>query len=148
MRSGNDCKVRYCRDDAQTDNVVGGEDVRGKSLGPPRFEVVNSHPAKMHLVKRVAAALRTGFRTLMPTCRQVTRLQSGALDRRLSWLERLGLRLHLLVCKWCRRYGRQIRFLRRAVREHPDHLSEASPHPLTPEARERLKKSIGNGLKS
>jgi len=81
--------------------------------------------------------------TLLPTCRQVSRLQSDLLDQPLSLPKRFGLRLHLLICKWCRRYGKQIRFLRHAVHEHPDEVSQASPRTLSPEARERLKQSLG-----
>ena len=80
--------------------------------------------------------------TLLPTCRQVSRLQSDLLDQPLSLPKRFGLRLHLLVCKWCRRYGKQIRFLRQAVHERPDELSQATPQTLSPEARERLKNSL------
>ena len=83
------------------------------------------------------------FETLLPTCRQVSRLQSDLLDQPLSLPKRFGLRLHLLVCKWCRRYGKQIRFLHQAVHEHPEELSQATPQTLSPEARERLKKSLG-----
>ena len=92
----------------------------------------------MELLKRVVTALRT----LSPNCREASRLQSEALDLSLSWGQRLGLRLHLLLCKWCRRYGKQIRFLRQAVHEHPDEVNDASPQSLSPEARERLKQSL------
>jgi len=101
----------------------------------------------MHPLKSAAAALKSGFSTLMPTCRQVARLQSDALDRRLSLSKRFGLRLHLLLCKWCRRYGKQIRFLRRAAREHSDELNEAAPRRLSSEARERLKRTVRNESK-
>jgi len=86
--------------------------------------------------------LRKGFRTLLPTCRDAGRLQSEALDHDLQFSKRLGLRLHLIVCQWCRRYGRQIRFLREAVHEHPTKLGETAPASLSPEARERLKQAI------
>jgi hypothetical protein len=32
------------------------------------------------------------------------------------------MRLHLLVCGWCRRYGKQIRFLREAAHAHEEEL--------------------------
>jgi hypothetical protein len=78
----------------------------------------------------------------MPTCREVTRLQSEALDKRLPFSKRVGLRLHLLVCSWCRRYGKQIRFLREAMHDNPEELSEASSQSLSPEARERMKRAF------
>src|SRR5262245_33799248 len=96
----------------------------------------------MQLVKNLASALKTGFRTLLPTCRDVSRLQSQALDRSLSGPERFGLRLHMLLCKRCRRYGKQIRFLREAVQEHPEQVTDAAPQTLSPAARERLKRSL------
>ncbi len=93
-------------------------------------------------MKSLVSALKTGFRMFLPTCRQVSRLRSDVLDQPLSLPTRFGLRLHLLACKWCRRYGQQIRFLRQAVHEHPDEVNEATPRTLSPEAGERLKNSL------
>jgi hypothetical protein len=101
----------------------------------------------MEILKRAAAALKTGLRTLSPDCREASRLQSDALDQPLSLPKRFGLRVHLLLCKWCRRYGKQIRFLRRAARDHSEELADAAPRTLSPEARERLKQSLRNESK-
>jgi hypothetical protein len=54
----------------------------------------------------------------MMTCKQAHRLLSQAQDRRLSWGERLGLRLHLLLCDACRRFSRQIDVLHQAMRRY------------------------------
>ncbi len=97
----------------------------------------------MELLKRVVAALST----LSPNCREASRLQSEALDHSLSRGQRVGLRLHLLLCHWCRRYGNQIRFLRQAVHQHPDEANDATSQGLSPEARERLKQSLRDGQK-
>jgi hypothetical protein len=96
----------------------------------------------MEFLKRAANALKKGLRTISPNCREASRLQSEALDHALTPLQRFGLRVHLLLCKWCRRYGRQIRFLRGTAHEHPDQVAEASPGRLSPEARERLKNAL------
>src|SRR5262245_13427173 len=96
----------------------------------------------MQLLKSLGTALKNGLRTISPTCRDATRLQSLALDEPLSLPKRIGLRLHVLLCKWCRRYGRQLRFLRQAAHEHPEQLTNATPRSLSPEARERLKQSL------
>ena len=101
----------------------------------------------MEFLKRAAAALKTRLHALLPNCREASRLQSDALDQPLSLSKRFGLRLHLLICKWCWRYGKQIHFLREAVRERPDDLSEAAPRSLSPEARERLKHALRDDLK-
>lgn len=80
------------------------------------------------------------FRALAPNCKQAIRLQSDALDQPLSPLKRVGLRVHLLLCTWCRRYGRQIAFLR-TVAKDCDH-DPVSEQALSPEARERIKRKL------
>src|SRR5216684_5216658 len=86
--------------------------------------------------------LAEAFGELSPTCRQVARLQSEALDHPLSFRRRLGLGVHLLLCKWCRRYGKQIRFLRTAAHQHAEHESHSPPQPLSTETRERIKQRL------
>ena len=51
----------------------------------------------------------------MISCKHATELMSQGLDRRLTWGERLGLRLHLFICIGCRRTIAQFRFLRQAA---------------------------------
>jgi hypothetical protein len=79
---------------------------------------------------------------LSPGCKTAARLQSEALDRKLSLRQRFGLRVHLLLCKWCRRYGKQITFLHSAAHEHPDKMAEPVPHKLSAEARDRIKQKL------
>jgi hypothetical protein len=100
----------------------------------------------MNLLNQTLASLISGIRSLSPTCRDASRLQSEALDHPLSAAKRLGLWLHLLICKWCRRYGKQIRFLHHQAHEHPDELTEALPQKLSPEARERMKQRLQSGV--
>jgi len=54
------------------------------------------------------------------TCRETTRLVSQGLDRDLAFGERVALRLHLAICIGCRRAGRQMSFLRRAMQSLPE----------------------------
>lgn len=51
----------------------------------------------------------------MLNCKQVTRLASARLDRRLTLRERLSFRLHLMMCAACRRFDAQLQFMRGAV---------------------------------
>ena len=88
-----------------------------------------------------------GFTAISPNCKEAVRLQSEALDHRLPALERFGLRLHLFLCKWCRRYGKQIRLLHDAAREHPEALADAVPQKLSPAARERISHSLRHQAK-
>lgn len=55
----------------------------------------------------------------MLKCKTVTHLLSDAQDRKLTWMERVQLVLHLAMCSGCGNYKRQMRFLRRATSRHP-----------------------------
>jgi hypothetical protein len=111
---------------------------RGQSLGdaasrPDGFAAL---PGSKLVWQKGGAGMKTFVSALSPNCKEAARLQSAALDRRLGLLERLGLRCHLLLCKWCGRYGKQIKFLGAAARE------QTPAHGLSTEARERIKRRL------
>lgn len=85
------------------------------------------------------------LKVLSPCCRDAARLLSESMDRRLPLAERVGLRVHLLLCGLCRRYGRQLVFLRRLVDVFTKSVeSPASPaaSELSPEARARIRERL------
>src|SRR6266851_6203607 len=96
----------------------------------------------MNWLVKIVKNLVRGLAELSPACKTATRLQSEALDRKLRLRQRFGLRVHLLLCKWCRRYGKQIAFLRNASHEHPDEMAEPVPQKLSDQARERIKQRL------
>ncbi len=51
----------------------------------------------------------------MMSCRDAT--TALASDQRLGWRERLALRFHLLLCRHCRQYARQLLAMGKAARE-------------------------------
>ncbi len=52
------------------------------------------------------------------TCREASQLLSQMQDRPLAARERIRLRLHLAICNACSRFGRQLTFLRAALRTY------------------------------
>jgi hypothetical protein len=54
----------------------------------------------------------------------------------------LGLRIHLVLCKWCGRYGKQIAFIHEAAHSRPDEMARSVPQKLSDEARERMRKQL------
>lgn len=83
-----------------------------------------------------------GTTALAPNCRQASRLQAVALVCELTFFQRVGLRIHLWLCKWCRRYGKQIRFLGDGAHEHPAELAEPVRQKLAGTTRERMKQRL------
>jgi len=80
----------------------------------------------------------------MLNCKDVTHLVSQSLDRRLSWRERLGVRLHLMICEACARFARQMQFLRAAARRMA-RQNEPETETLSDQARERIGRALGDG---
>lgn len=52
----------------------------------------------------------------MLSCQQATELMSQEQDRPITLAERIGLRLHVLICSGCGNYRRQMGVLRAACR--------------------------------
>ena len=81
----------------------------------------------------------------MLSCKEASALASSELDRKLPLLQRLGLRTHLMMCKYCRRYKKQLQMLRDMARQYEAMELSASPSErLSPEAVDR----IANKLKA
>jgi hypothetical protein len=77
-----------------------------------------------------------------PNCAEMSRLSSQALDRKLSLGVRMRMRLHFLVCTWCRRYAKQLRFLHKTAPRLHEQTVESPARGLSPEARERIRKRV------
>lgn len=73
------------------------------------------------------------------SCKHASRLLSKQQDHPLTTSERLALSLHLLICRFCRRYRKQLRIM-----DHHMHALEEqiTSEPLPPDKREELVKTI------
>jgi len=80
----------------------------------------------------------------MLSCREVTRLVSESLDRELPLRQRMSMKMHLMMCKLCSRYSKQLAGLREAVRLHSVREEDIDSYPasLSSEARERIKQAL------
>ena len=83
----------------------------------------------------------------MLSCKDVTQLISESMDRSLPLGKRIGVRFHLLICKYCARYERQLALIRETVRRlvgAEETAGGMSWEPLSEEAKERIRKSLQN----
>ncbi len=81
----------------------------------------------------------------MFNCKAVSKKVSNSMDHTLSLHERMMITLHLLMCKYCRRFKDQLLLLRKAVRfeDLPGHdVDESVSLPL--EIREQIKQTMRN----
>ena len=54
---------------------------------------------------------------MLLSCKETTRLLSQGEDRKLSFGERVALRVHLAICNGCRTVNAQFRFLRLSMKD-------------------------------
>lgn len=83
----------------------------------------------------------------MMTCKQASELISRSLDAPLPWPRRARLRVHLLLCRACARYRRQVRQMRLALRaafteELCDAATESDSVRLSEGARRRIEEAL------
>jgi hypothetical protein len=74
-------------------------------------------------------------------------LRSESMDHSLPIGKRIGMRLHLLMCKFCSRYERQLLLIRETVRRiaaTEEKPGEPPGETLSKEARERIRKSLAH----
>ena len=77
-----------------------------------------------------------------PNCAEMSRLASVSLDQPVSVKLRLKMRLHYLICVWCERYYKHLKFLHRVAPRLPDELDLISGRNLSNEAKQRMKKRL------
>lgn len=56
----------------------------------------------------------------MLSCKGASRLLSETRERRLGFWERLGLRLHLMMCDGCTNFRKQLDFISLVMRRYRD----------------------------
>src|SRR6266700_4618169 len=77
-----------------------------------------------------------------PTCPEVVRILSLGMDKQLSLTMRMKLRVHYLMCSFCERYMKQLKYIRQVSREFPEKIGEVSDAKLPAEAKQRLKAAL------
>lgn len=73
---------------------------------------------------------------MLPSCRQVSELLSENLDKPLTGIRWLKVKLHLLMCGACRRYAKQLNLSVKTIdkvcghttREHQSDVSQCQPN--------------------
>lgn len=72
-------------------------------------------------------------------CRDVSRKVSQGMDAPLPFHQHVAVRMHLAMCRYCRRFQRQLKMLRKLSRQNEASTTGES---LSPEAKKRIKKTL------
>lgn len=84
----------------------------------------------------------------MITCKEASLLASKSLDAKLTWRERLGLRLHVSFCKLCSRYLQDLNKLSALLRNMRQSGQIQLPDTITLPAlsRERIRRALSKAF--
>lgn len=82
----------------------------------------------------------------MLSCREISRLVSEQIDRKLPLRRRIEMRLHFMMCRACSLYARQIRQLDRLLKQRLAGWRpvEDDPWDCPPDAKERITRGLEN----
>lgn len=80
----------------------------------------------------------------MTTCKETAELASRAMDERLSFGDRMAMRMHLAVCDNCSRFARQLQEMRRLFRLETGDGDDLGG--LSDQARQRIETELRKSL--
>ncbi len=82
----------------------------------------------------------------MPSCKEVSRLVSESMETGLPLRRRIGLWMHLRMCRLCKGFAAQLRVIQIAAKQHGESETDMSlaDATLPDEARERIRRVMHN----
>jgi hypothetical protein len=78
----------------------------------------------------------------MINCKKASQLASDAQERPLSLGEKINVYLHLLICKPCVNFNKQLEFMHRATTSANDNVSMKPDTGMSDSARERIRQQL------
>jgi predicted anti-sigma-YlaC factor YlaD len=74
----------------------------------------------------------------MLSCKQASQLVSQSLERPLNRQERFALRMHLWICRYCRRFSQQLHALRVILRRRVQQIENDTQITLPAETKQGI----------
>ena len=80
----------------------------------------------------------------MLSCKEAADRLSESLDQKLSFKDHIELKIHLMLCKLCSRYNKQLQFIHRTTKECVTKYEEGANEStrLSEEGSDRISKQI------
>ena len=101
----------------------------------------------LNLKQRIRKRISRLLLPILPPCKEIVKIISASLDRKLTLREKFVMRLHLVACKPCVRYFEQSEFLHEATQKLDDNLKEdVYSGRLSDEARIRIKELLRSSI--
>jgi len=75
-------------------------------------------------------------------CKEASQLASDAQERPLSLSEKIGVYIHLLICKPCVNFNKHLEFMRKATLSAKDKVSMKPDIGMSASARDRIRQQL------
>lgn len=77
----------------------------------------------------------------MFNCREISKLVSESMDRELYWWQKTGIHFHLLMCKYCASFSKQLHELQNFVKLQQGQIRQ---HKMDEQVKKRIKKRLAS----
>ena len=81
-------------------------------------------------------------------CKEASQLASDAQERPLSLSEKIGVYIHLLICKPCSNYNKHLKFMRKAIISAKEKVLMKPDMGLSDSARDRIRQQLNQKASS
>lgn len=78
----------------------------------------------------------------MLNCKQASELVSQSLDRPLPWSKRIELKFHLLICKFCKRFFKQMYGMKQAATQLQRDIESDDSIKLSDSAKQKIRDQL------
>jgi len=75
---------------------------------------------------------------MCPSCRDMAKLCSQSIDRKLTFWERLRMGMHCRICSWCIDYSDQVHKVSDTVSDEGESLAEVKKDKLSEDCKARI----------
>ncbi len=75
-------------------------------------------------------------------CRDISHLVSRSMDEDLPLHRRAGIKFHLMMCRYCARYARQLGIVRQTIQSITSSSSESAVTPMSVKRKDALKEML------
>lgn len=75
-------------------------------------------------------------------CKDISHLVSRSMDERLPLPRRMGITFHLMMCRYCARYAKQLKIIRQKIRSFSGFGAEPAAKPMPAKRKEGLKEML------
>lgn len=75
-------------------------------------------------------------------CKDISHLVSRSMDEQLPLYRRMGITFHLMMCRYCARYARQLKIIRQKIQSLSGVSTDPAIKPMPANRKEALKKML------